>query len=94
MSCLTDIWLIVGFIIVSLVIGIVGIRFLCKEGWYDSLCLAPMTLSGNYYPKKGQYGALFCSFYGLYGTLIVFIIAAFFVESIFHQVRKDDHHKH
>ncbi len=84
MSCnWDDIWFIIGFILFSLAIGIIGFRLFTGHNWYDSICMASLCLGGNHTPAIGTSGLLFVALYSLYGTLIFYVIATIVVDKVF-----------
>lgn len=93
MACLDDIWFVFGFLLFSLLIGMIGFRLFCGCGWYDSLCCATMALGGNYTMNKGDQGLLFISFFSLYGSLIFFAIAAIIVNKVYYSMRGEEEKK-
>jgi hypothetical protein len=97
MACRDDIWFVVYFLVLSLVIGIVGFRLFCGCNWYQSLCSSCMALGGCYTVDKNEPGLLFCSFFILYGKIIFFVVIMLVITRICQQLREDDdndrHHK-
>jgi hypothetical protein len=87
MACFDDFIFVLGFIAFSLLIGIIGFRLFCGCCWYDSCCSAAMALGGNYTMNKGDRGLLFLSLYGLYGSIVFFMIATIIIARIFDEMR-------
>lgn len=85
-----DLGFVLGFILFSLAIGVFGFKIFTGKGWYDSLCLASLSLGNNYNPQVGSDGLLFVSLYCLYGTIIFYVIATVVVDSVFRDTRNKD----
>ncbi len=77
----------VGFVFVSLTIGIMGYRFFEGMSWIDAFVNAAMILGGM--GPVGELhtsaGKLFAGLYALYSGLVAIIAVGFFAAPIFHR---------
>jgi hypothetical protein len=77
----------VGFILVSLVLGVLGYRRLEGMPWIDAFVNAAMILGGMGPVNElhTDAGKLFAGTYALYSGLVVIISVGFFVAPILHR---------
>jgi hypothetical protein len=77
----------VGFVLVSLGMGMVGYRELEGMGWLDAFLNSSMLLSGMGPLKAPETdgGKLFAGLYALYSGLAVITVAAILFAPIFHR---------
>jgi hypothetical protein len=84
-----------GIIAGSLMIGVVGFRFLADISWIDAFLNASMLLGGmgpvGELQNWSAFGKIFAAVYALYSGLIFLIIAGVLFAPVFHRFL---HHFH
>ena len=82
-----------GLILVALLIGIFGYRFLAGFGWIDSLLEASMILGGmgpvNQLPTDAA--KIFASIYALFSGLILIALMGIVLSPVFHRLMHKFH---
>ena len=85
-----------GFVVVSLAIGILGYHFIAGFPWIDALLNAAMILGGmgEVTDLVTRSGKLFASFYALYAGVAFLAVAAVlvapFVHRLLHRLHVED----
>jgi hypothetical protein len=84
-----------GIIAGSLMIGLVGFRFLADIAWIDALLNASMLLGGmgpvGELQNWSASGKIFASVYALYSGLVFLVVATVLFAPVFHRIL---HHFH
>jgi hypothetical protein len=84
-----------GILAGSLMIGVVGFRYLADTAWIDALLNASMLLGGmgpvGELQNWSASGKIFASVYALYSGLIFLIVASVLIAPVFHRFL---HHFH
>ena len=84
-----------GILAGSLMIGVVGFRYLADTAWIDALLNASMLLGGmgpvGELQNWSAPGKIFASVYALYSGLVFLIVASVLIAPVFHRFL---HHFH
>jgi len=79
-----------GILAGSLMIGVVGFRFLADTAWIDALLNASMLLGGmgpvGELQNWSASGKIFASIYALYSGLVFLIVAGVLIAPVFHRL--------
>jgi len=77
-------WWLLGFLVISLLIGIAGYYYLAKLAFVDSLLNASMILGGMgpVNTLSTNSAKIFASFYALYSGMVFLVIVAFIIDSV------------
>jgi len=75
-------------VVVSLLIGMVGYRFLAQQSWIDSLLNSAMLMGGmgpvgNIEPPAGK---LFAAAFALYAGFIFIVVSGLLIAPLFHRI--------